>query len=96
MRKVFDEDAFRSEIDRCTTKRQVYTVLRKYGRKVVNDDSAEMAETTGRKREFSIWISKTERIYKPLHSKTMKYQKWHYTEMVYSGIPTFFATNSYF
>ena len=86
---------FEKEINECTTKAQVMKVLRKYGRKIVKDNTKEMQECYG-KRAFSIWISETERIYRPYRSKTMRYQRWKKTDYKYTGIPTFFATNSYF
>ena len=92
MIKDFDKDAFKREIEKCTNQKQVKAVLKKFNRKIVKYEK-EMMETMGC---FSIWISETERIYKPYRSKTMKYQIWGKRIIEYSGIPTFFATGSSF
>ena len=76
-------DNFRIEIENCRTAKQVEKILSKYGRRITKDDSEDVGA-------YSIWISETERIYKPIRSKTMKYQTWNKVKMEYSGIPTFF------
>ena len=89
------ESSLAKEINKCTTAAQVMKVLKKHNRKIVKDETAEFQECYG-KKAFSIWISKTERIYRPHRSKTMRYQRWKKIDATYSGIPTFFATPSYF
>lgn len=74
---------FENEINNCTTTKQVQKVLKKYGRKIIVDQTEDFGV-------FNVWISETERIYKPYKSKHMKYQKWKKVQFVYSGIPTFF------
>lgn len=76
-------DNFKAEIENCRTAKQVDKILCKYGRRIIKDDSEEIGA-------YSVWISETERIYKPIRSKTMTYQLWNRIKMEYSGIPTFF------
>ena len=80
---------FIEEIEKCTTEKQVRKVLSKYKVKIVRDDSEELGS-------FSVWISDYERIYKPYKRKNMVYQKHKKVDMTYSGVPTFFGTDSYF
>lgn len=73
----------KNEIELCRTPKQVYNVLKKYGRKIQRDDSDDVGT-------FSIWIDDVTRIYKPHKRKTMSFQKWQKVQIKYSGVPTFF------
>lgn len=72
----------------CKSDKQVLTAIKKAGYTVVKDDTQELGS-------FSIWIDDLTRIYKK-RNKEYVLQTWQKVKMEYSGIPTFFATNSYF
>ena len=74
----------KTAIELCKTEKDLKAVLKKYGLKIIRDESEERGYTT-------IWISETTRIYKPYGWDKMRVQYWRPKEkMVYSGIPTFF------
>ena len=72
----------------CKTDKQVLNAIESAGYKVIKDTSPELGS-------FSIWISDKIRIYKRRKNDYVL-QQWQPVKMEYSGIPTFFATNSYF
>jgi len=79
----------RRKIEKCTTPKQVKKILDAYNIQIVKDNTEDHGA-------FSIWVDELTRIYKPHKSKYMKVQRWYKTKMEYSGIPTFFPTESYF
>ena len=79
----------KEKIEKCTTGKQVKNILAKNNIAISRDDSAEM-------NSFSVWIDDTTRIYKPYKGKYMIVQEWKKIDVYYSGIPTFFGTDSYF
>ena len=74
----------KEEIGKCKTKKQVLTVLKKYGRHIERDDSDEVGC-------FSVWIDNLTRIYKNYRGEFI-YQEWTPCKMNYSGIPVFFGS----
>lgn len=82
-------DKIKNQIEKCTTKKQVLEILKKNHIPIVKDTSDEVGS-------FSIWIDEVTRIYKPYKRKQMVVQVWKKIKMEYSGVPVFFATDSYF
>lgn len=82
-------EAVRREIEKCTTPKQVKKILDANNIQIIRDNSAEH-------NSYSVWVDKFTRIYKPYKSNYMKVQRWHEATFKYSGIPTFFPTESYF
>ena len=80
--------ALENGVKTCTTDSQVLKLIKKLGFRVVKD-------TSGDCNVFSIWLDEDIRIYK-YRPKCYKLQKWQHVNVTYSGIPTFFATDSYF
>lgn len=79
------DQALKEKIERCKTEKQVRKILTENNIPVIR-------ETTNEAGCFSVWIDDLTRIYKPIHSKNMKVQRWERTEFKYSGIPVFFST----
>ena len=81
-------DELKSIISSCKTDKQVIKAVEAAGYKVVKDTGPEIGT-------LSIWISDKIRIYKRRKNEYIL-QEWTPVKFEYSGIPTFFATNSYF
>lgn len=77
------------DLKNCRTDKQALKAIENAGYKITKDDTKEL-------NSFSVWISDKVRIYKRYKSHDYILQKWHKVKMEYSGIPTFFSTNSYF
>lgn len=71
-------------VDSCKTGNQALKALAKNGVKVIRDNSAEVGC-------FSVWVSDTLRIYKPVGAKCVRVQEFRRVEMNYSGVPTYFG-----
>lgn len=83
-----DIEIFKLIIAACKTDNQVLKAVAAAGYTVKKDDSQDIGF-------FSIWLSDTLRIYKRRKQEYIL-QQWEKVSIEYSGIPTFFATNSYF
>ncbi len=81
-------DKLENGVKTCTTDKQILTLIKSLGFEVVKDTTPDV-------NVFSIWLSDDIRIYKN-RPKCYKLQKWQRVNVTYSGIPTFFATDSYF
>lgn len=76
----------KNEIEKCTSQKQLYRILKKYGKSVIRDEQKD-----GHTDYFSIWIDDDTRIYKPYHRKTFVMQTVRKVSLNYSGIPVFFG-----
>lgn len=76
----------KSQIERCTTKKQVLLILKKEGINILKQDETK----TG------FYVDEVTRIYKPYHQKTFKVQTFQKVLLQATSTPTFFANKSYF
>ena len=82
-------DTLKKKIEACTTRKQLESILKKAGLKIVKDDTKEF-------NSLSVWINDTTRIYKPYNRKNLVVQAWKKVEFKASGVPTFFSNPSIF
>ena len=68
----------------CKTGNAVLRTLAKNGVQIVRNDSRECGC-------FSVWVTETLRVYKPIGVNAVSVQEWTKVNMSYSGTPTFFG-----
>lgn len=78
-------------LSECKTDTQARKAIKAAGYRIIRETTNDMPD-----KSFSVWLTDTLRVYKRYKRKEYILQHWKKIKYEYSGIPTFFATNSYF